>query len=117
MALSALPVQPLSLGCAWMAAPVRTGEISEQLDRRLAEDEAMDTLVVRCRLSGLIGDDFAVITARHWAGISVGALQIAAVEHVAPIVDAVASAGLAPLLRRRNDRRQILARAMLADFV
>ena len=68
-------------------------------------------------LCGLIGDDFAVITARHWAGISIGALQIAAVEHVAPIVDAVAGAGLAPLLCRGNDRRKILARAMLADFV
>ena len=65
----------------------------------------------------LIGDNFAVITARHWTGISVGTLQISAVEHVASIVNAVAGAGLPALLRRWNDRRQILIWAVLADFI
>lgn len=65
----------------------------------------------------LIGNNFAIITAWHWTGISIGALEVAAVEHVAAIVDAIAGVGLAALLRRRDDRRQVLVRSVLADFV
>lgn len=61
-------------------------------------------------VAGLIGDDLPVIAARHWARISIGALEGATVEHVvSSIVSTAACIRLPTLLCRGNDRREVLA--------